>query len=74
MKWNPKDQVTMFDMMPNSADSANMEEATTTQLYTIAHHEPCSPVDRVLALQELDKRSKQKHGASQARIKRKLNN
>lgn len=52
----------------------NYQSATTTQLYTIAYHEPCAPFMKLLAIQELNKRNKQAHSKVNARIKRKLNN
>ena len=50
----------------------NYKVATLQQLYTIAYHEPCSRVEKILALMELARRKQNKSwNQSQEHIKRK---
>lgn len=52
----------------------NYSEATTEQLYTIVYHDPCSPVEKRLAWQELDRRGKcEQKDIMQQRITRNRN-
>lgn len=48
----------------------NYSKATNEQLNTIAYHEPCSRVEKILALMELERRRSRVYREKRMRIRR----